>query len=165
MREALADDPAAMVRRNAATSLAKSGDAAGLTVLRAMLRPFTMTAPEAGTARDLAAADQPVEEGARVGTVVTVAGRVISVRAPVPGAVSETLVAEGAVVPAGAALLRLRPAAAHVENALLALVLVGERADVALARTAADPRSGLPESVRRTAAWAARAIEKRLGGE
>ncbi len=165
LRELVTDDAAAMVRRNAATSLARSGDTAALPVLRAMLLPLTVTAPEAGTARDLVGTDQPIEEGSRVATVETAAGRVVSVRAPVPGAVSEVLVAEGARVAAGAALLRLRPALAHVENALLALALVGGEADVALAHTAADARSGLPEDVRSTAAWAARAIEKRLGGE
>src|SRR5437764_10843729 len=45
----LIHDRAAMVRRNAALSLAGFGDAAARPELVAMLRPYTVTAPAAGT--------------------------------------------------------------------------------------------------------------------
>jgi hypothetical protein len=159
-------DPSPMVRRNAATSLARSGDPAALPVVRAMLAPFEVKAPAAGTIAGLPAIDQPVEQGSPIGTLASPgAEETVRVRAPVPGAVSEVLVDDGTQVAAGTPLLRLRPAAAHVSNALAALALVGEDADRATLRSLADPRSGHSDDVRQTATWALGALEERLREE
>ena len=47
----LVHDPQPMVRRNAALGLAGFGDAAARPELIAMLRPFTIAAPAAGTVK------------------------------------------------------------------------------------------------------------------
>ena len=161
----VAADPSPMVRRNAATSLAKSRDAAALPELRAMLEPFTVMSPAAGVVQDLVGIGQPVDEGARLGRIDVGGDAPIDVRAPIPGAVSDVLIADGVSVAAGAPLARIRPAAEHVKNALLGLALVGTTEDADRARSAADPRSGYPDDVRSVAEWAARQIEARSKSE
>jgi biotin carboxyl carrier protein len=165
LRELTAADPSPMVRRNAATSLAKSADPAALPILRAMLEPFTVTAPAAGVLQDLAGLDQPVEQGAQIGQIDAGGEELVDVRAAVPGSISEVIAKDGATVTAGAALVRIRPAAEHLKNAMLGLAIVGTTEDADRARSAADSRSGYPDDVRAAAEWAARQIDARDSGE
>lgn len=163
LHELVAEDPSPMVRRNAATSLAKSGDAVGLPVLRAMLEPFDVAAETGGVVRDPVGVETPVREGMRLATVETAGGRRVDVRAAVPGVVAERLADDGAAVAAGDVLLRLRPAEDHLTNAMYALGLVGGEEDLATVRSFADARSSHSEAVRTAATWAAERIAERLG--
>lgn len=163
LREMVDADPSPLARRNAATSLARAGDAAALPVLRAMLRPFEVAAPAAGTIDDLPSVERPVEEGMTLARILRADGVLTDVRAPVPGTVDEVLVDDGSAVGTGVPIVRIRPGADHVANALAGLGFVGEGSDRELIRSFADTRAGYPDEVRAAADWALRQLDARSG--
>jgi acetyl/propionyl-CoA carboxylase alpha subunit len=161
LREMVAGDSSVLVRRNAACSLAASHDATGRAVLRSMLEPFTVTAPEAGVVDELPGVDTPVRENRSVGRVRKDDGTFVLVMAAVPGRVTKRAVESGAHVAAGDAVLVLEPDAQHAENAALALSLVGTKEDLALLDSAAAPQSTFPDAVKAAARAAADAVRAR----
>jgi len=163
LTEMAAEDPAPLVRRNAATSLAALGDPAGRPVLAEMLSDHVVSAPLAGRAEPAVTVDLPVQEGMLLARIDLGDGRTAEVRAELPGRVTELLVEDEAEVAKGAPLVRVAPSTEHVRNAVIALVMVGTEADLDLLRPWADPRSGAPDDVSRAATAAIAAIESRLG--
>src|SRR6185295_11828219 len=121
LREMIAGDDSILVRRNAALSLAKSGDAAARPVLRSMLEPFVVTAPAAGVVDRLPAVESVIRELKPVGRVTKDDGTEVVVVAPVPGQVARRVAADGARVAAGDPLVELAPDPRHADNAALAL--------------------------------------------
>lgn len=152
----LVHDPVAMVRRNAALSLAAFGDAEGRTELTAMLRTSTIVAPAAG---ELHYRLKP-EEYVNPGTLVARVGDV-EVRAQVPGEVRALDATEGSRIAAGQALADLSPDPEHVWEALRGLYLVGDRSDLDDVRRFTHPVAGMPEVVQQQAANTIQAIESR----
>jgi hypothetical protein len=161
LREMVAADESVLVRRNAACSLAKSGDAAGRAVLRSMLEPFTVTAPCAGTVGGLAAVDVPARELKPVGRVRRDDGSDVLVIAAVPGRVTKRVAADGARVAAGEAVIVLAPDSRHALNAALALALVGTKEDVEVLELAAAPQSAFDADAKSAARAAADAVRAR----
>ena len=159
LREMLAD-PAPLVRRNAATSLARAPDDAARPVLREMLEPWTVTAPVAGRVSGLLGIDHVVRHGAKVAGIES-QGREVAVLAPVPGRVLERMARDGDEVASGAPVLLLGPDPDHAMNAAKGLVFVGTREDVALLSLLASPRSAMPDRVQAQARAAIAAIEAR----
>jgi len=175
LRVMLANDPSLMVRRNAATSLAKAGDPAARPVLRSMLEPVTVTASASGRVESVLDIGQIVQEGDLVARVERSAtddpgddddhdddgdSALIDVRAPVPGTVSDVLIDDGAAIVAGAPVVRLDPSLEHIRNAIVGLALVGTAEDAALLIQIADPRSGYPEEIRASARSAAEQVKR-----
>ena len=154
-------DPAPTVRRNAATSLARGGDDAGLHVLREMLSTHTVLSPVPGDVTALLAADQPVREGLSVASIRLASGETYEVRAELPGHVVETAVKIGAPIGAGEPLLSVAPSDDHLRNGIAGLALVGRREDVPLVRGWADPRASAADDVRAAAEAAAQVLESR----
>jgi biotin carboxyl carrier protein len=152
----LIHDPEAMVRRNAALSLAGFGDAAARPELLAMLRPYVVRAPVAGQLRFRLKLGDYVNPGtllARVGAV--------EVRSPAPGEVRSLERREGAAVAPGDALAELSADKQHVWEALRALYVVGQADDLEDVRRFSLPVPGLPEAVTRQATLTAQAIQTR----
>jgi hypothetical protein len=174
LREMVADDPSVMVRRNAATSLAKSGDAAARPVLREMLEPYPIAAGVSGRVESILAVDLAVEQGQLVARIAlpddaTVGddtddeepARYAEVRSPIPGTVTDTHVTEGDEVAPNYPLAHLAPSMEHLRNAILGLALVGTSEDASVLKQIADPRSGYPDEIRTSAAWAADQVSTR----
>jgi biotin carboxyl carrier protein len=149
-------DPEPMVRRNAALSLAGFDDPAARPELAAMLRPFTVKAPQAG------ALHYRLKPGDYVnpGTLLAHLG-IAELRSPVPGEVRALDVAEGAAVRAGDPVAELAADQNHVWEALRALYLVGGPGDAEDVERFTRPVPGMPETVVRQARLTLQAIQSR----
>jgi HEAT repeat protein len=158
----LVDDPAPLVRWNAALALARFSDAAGEPQLRAMLRPLTLTAPEAGTLRFRLKEQDAVQSGSIVARISSPGGRnPVDVASPMAGQVVRLSVKEGGQISSGAAIAVINPGDAQVFEALRALVLVGcPEALPEVARLAAGV-PGMSARVREQALLTAQAIRQR----
>ncbi len=156
----LIHDPQPMVRRNAALALAAFGDPAARPELVAMLRPFSITAPAAGTVKYRLKLGEYVNPG----TLVAHIGNV-EVRSAVPGEVRALDQKEGAVVRTGEDLADLSADKNHVWEALRALYLVGEAADLEDVQRYTHAVPGVPESIERQAAITAEAIQTRKAAQ
>jgi biotin carboxyl carrier protein len=152
----LIHDPEPMVRRNAALSLAAFNDPAARPELAAMLRPYSIAAPVAGTVRYRLKLGDYVNPG----TMIAHIGE-REVRSPIPGEVRSLEKNEGAAVQAGDALANLGADKNHVWEALRALVLVGTKDDLEDVQRLTRPMSGMPQAVLRQAQETAKAIESR----
>lgn len=136
-------DPAPLVAWNAATSLARHGDAAARPVLLAMLRPYEVRSPVAGAFKPDARLDETLGAGAgsRLAKIETPKGSV-ELASPVLGRVVK-LAASGARVAEGEVVAVVAASQAAAMNALAALALpgIGRPEDVAAveAFTAATP--------------------------
>lgn len=157
----LLDDPEPMVRRNAALALARFGDASGRAQLQAMLRPFTLTAPQAGTLSFRLKEDDPVRNGAIVARLQTGDAKPVDVLSPVAGTLDRRIAADGAHVSAGDPLAILSPGEEQVWESLRALYLVGTPDDLENVDRFARAAPGLSDRVRQQAALTAAAIRRR----
>ena len=142
----LIHDPEAMVRRNAALSLAAFGDAQARPELAAMLRPYTITAPVAGEVHYRLKLGDFLNPGTMIAHIGTT-----EVRSPVPGEVRTIEQKESAAVKPGDALADVAPDKNHVWEALRALYLVGEAADLEIVERFTRPMNGMPDTVVRQA--------------
>jgi len=152
----LAHDPETMVRRNAALGLAAFGDASARPELVAMLRPFTVQSPAAGTVKYRLKLGDYVNPGTLVAHVGTV-----EVRAAAPGEVRSLGKNEGAAVQSGDALAELAPDKGHVWEALRALYLVGEPADLDDVERFTHVSPTVSETLAKQATKAAESIQAR----
>jgi hypothetical protein len=150
----LIHDPEAMVRRNAALSLAAFGDAAARPELLAMLRPFVVRAAAAGTVRYRLKLGDYVNPG----TLLAHVGDG-EARSPVPGEVRALQHQEGDLVAPGDALASLSADRSHAWEALRALYVVGQAEDLEDVRRFLRPLPGLPQKMARQAALTAQAIQ------
>lgn len=158
-RAALAElllDPEVMVRRNAALSLVRFGDARGREELAGMLQPHTIRSPAGGVVAFRARVGDEVTTGSLLAMVAET-----DVRAPLPGEVHEIAAREGSAVIAGAPLVSLAPAADQVWEALRALYFVGNPEDIPAVERYSRGVSGMPDRIRLQATAAARAIRAR----
>jgi len=149
-------DSAAMVRRNAALSLAAFADPAARPELLAMLRPFAVPSPSAGSLHYRLKLGDYVNPGtllARVGPT--------EVRSPVPGEVRSLDRRDGDTVSPGTALATLSADPNHVWEALRALYVVGQPDDLDDVLRFTRPLPNLPDKFARQAALTAQAIQAR----
>lgn len=161
LTELVETDASVLVRRNAASSLAKSGSGAGRAVLRSMLEPFTVRSPLAGRIRSPLAVELPARENAPVARLVTAQGAEANVLAPVPGRVLRIVAIEGTDVAAGDPVSVLAPDPLHARQAAVALAIVGTPDDLELLGLAAAPQSAFPDEVKVVAQQASDAIRAR----
>jgi biotin carboxyl carrier protein len=156
----LIHDPQPMVRRNAALALSAFGDQAARPELVAMLRPFTLTAPASGTLRYRLKLGDYVNPGTMLGHIGEA-----EVRSAVPGEVRSLERNDNSTVKAGDPLVELSPDPNHVWEALRALYLVGQTADLEDVRRFTRPVASMPEAVLRQAQSTAEAIESRRSAQ
>jgi len=126
----LLDDPQPMVQRNAALSLVRFHDDSGHAQIVAMLRPYQMLAPFAGSIEIRLKPGDVVNIGTLVAHL-TSEGQRREVRAVVPGTLSRWLVANDSQVAAAQPIASLDPSESAVWEALRALYLVGRPEDLA----------------------------------
>jgi hypothetical protein len=159
LREML-EDPSPVVRSNAALSLVRFGDGAGRQQIVTMLQPVTVTAPRDGRVAAVARAGEPVRAGALL-VQMEADGETIDVRSPIGGRVRHIAVAVDLRVQHGSELAVVDPGAEQVWEALRALYMIGEVADLEAVRPYARGRANMPERVREQAELTEKAILKR----
>jgi biotin carboxyl carrier protein len=152
----LVRDPEPMVRRNAALALAAHMDPTARPELLAMLRPYTVIAPRAGSLKYRLKLGDYVNPGTMVAHI---GGE--EIRTPVPGEVRALDQSDGASVQPGAAIVDLSADKNHVWEALRALYLVGQPADLEDVQRYTHPVPGMPDAVFKQAQSTAEAIQAR----
>ena len=157
----LLEDSEPVVRRNAAVQLIRFNDGSGRSELRAILRPFAVTAPIAGSISSTLPVNSRVVEGTTLYRLKQADGQTREVRSPLPGKINSVAVAAGAQVAAGDTVLTVASDGSFVYEALRALFLIGEREDLPDVLRYAEGVEGMPEQVKQQAAQTARAIESR----
>jgi len=160
LRKLLAD-PEPMVRRNAALALARFGDAGGRAELQAMLRPFTLTAPQAGNLAWRLKEGDDVRNGGIVARLQWGDAKPVDVLSPVAGTLDRRIAADGARVAAGDPLAILSPAENQVWESLRALYLVGTPDDLEDVERLVRQPTDMSDRVRQQAAATAAALRRR----
>ncbi len=150
-------DSSPMVRRNAALSLTNFGDAASRSELVAMLHPFAITSPVAGTVKYRLKLGDYVNPGTLVGRVGTT-----EIRSPLPGEVLTLKQQDGATVAAAEVLVEISPDKEHVWEALRALLQVGQKDDLESVQRYARGVAGMPDRVRQQASLTLQEIQRRF---
>lgn len=158
---ALLDDSEALVRRNAALQLVRFGDASGRAELRAMLQPYDLKSPLAGTLVSHLSEGAKIRAGGLLGRIRDVLGSVQEFRSPVDGTIGKVVVKEGEPLAAGRTVLWLTPDRATISDALRALAYVGTKEDLPLIETFTQGTLTNDAEIRQQAALTARAIESR----
>jgi HEAT repeat protein len=126
----LADgDP--MVARNAALSLVRFGDSSGHTVIVSMLAPYAVAAPEAGVLRQRLKPGETVNPGTMIGHIDS-NGESREVRTKVPGTIINWTTPDKTAVTDNQPIMLLAPSQEMVWEALRALYLIGQPADLPL---------------------------------
>ena len=160
----LLEDSQPSVRRQAALSLVTFRDARGLPELRAMLRPYTITATAEGTVGSVLSEGTNVREGTLMARIEQGGGALQEVRSPLPGRISKVTTSEGAHVSAGDNLFSVAPDTQSVWEAMRALYLIGEREDLAVVDAYASGAEPVAEQLKLQAAQTAKAIRSRTEG-
>jgi hypothetical protein len=160
----LVDDPAPLVRWNAALALVRFSDAVGEPQLRAMLQPFTLAAPQAGTLEFRLKEHDAVQSGGIVARISSVGGgNSLNVASPTAGKIARLVAKTGGPIGAGDAIAVLEPGEAQVFEALRGLVLIGQSESLADVERFAVGVPGMSERVRQQALITAQAIRQRVG--
>src|SRR5229473_3434302 len=128
----LIGDPEPLVRRNAAVQLVRFGDAAGRPELRAMLQPYDVRSPMAGTIVSLLAEGSKVKAGGLLARIRDLSGTVQEFRSPLDGTIDHVVVKEAEPIAAGRIVLSLTPDRATINDALRALAYIGTKEDLPL---------------------------------
>ena len=128
-------DSEPLVRRNAALSLVRFGDAGARQELLSMLRPYTLLAPRDGRLLYRLQEADSVDRGTLLAWIEVVrmdAGgeEPLEIRSPLPGKFQRKLAEEGVMVKAEEQILLLSPGEEHAWEALRALYMVGRSEDL-----------------------------------
>ncbi|HKP36266.1 MAG TPA: HEAT repeat domain-containing protein [Pyrinomonadaceae bacterium] len=162
---ALLKDSEPIVRRNAALQLVRFNDASGRPELRAMLQPFEVKSPIAGTLISLLPQGSPIRTGSLLARIRDTTGNVQEFRAPVSGKIGPTpgtsapAAKEGDAVTVNQTIAWLAPDRATISEALRALAYVGTKEDLALIQQAAQADGS--SDTAQEASMAAKSIESR----
>jgi len=157
----LLDDFDPLVRQNAALSLVRFGDASGRPVLRQMLLPYPLAAPETGTLEIRLQPDDLLNPGTLLGRVEVGSEEAVEIRSPLPGTVSRWLAADGDRVGADEPVVMLAPDETQVWEALRALSLVGESEDLEMIEPFVRGNPRLGGRIRQQATLTMKAIRER----
>lgn len=158
---ALLADAHPMVRRNAALSLVRFGDASGRPELLAMLRPYAVVAPQAGTLLRRLKVDDAVNPGTLL-CRIRQGEENHEVRSEVAGSVERWVADDNAPVSTGQEILFIAPSPEMVWEALRGLLLVGTAEDAPLVERYTRPVAGMPPAIQQQAANTLRAVRSRL---
>jgi len=158
----LLDDPAPLVRSNAALALSRFVDPAGEQQLQAMLQPFTLNAPRAGRLEFRARERDAVQSGGIVARLsVANDGNPVDVVSPIAGGIARLAAKDGAPIGAGDAIAVISPGESQVFEALRALLMVGHDASLPEVDRFAAGAPGMSDRVRQQAFLTAQAIRQR----
>jgi multidrug efflux pump subunit AcrA (membrane-fusion protein) len=126
-----------------------------------MLRPFTLTAPQAGTLSFRLKDNDDVRGGGIVARLQSGDAKRADVLSPVAGTLDRRIAADGARVAAGDPIAILSPDEEQVWESLRALYLVGAPDDLEDVERFARGVPGLSDRVRQQALLTAAAIRRR----
>lgn len=154
----LLNDPEPIVRRNAALGITRFNDPAGRPELIASLQPFDVVAPGDGILKSSLPAGSELSVGTLVARLKVDGNRLVEVRSPLPGAIAQVFLAEGAPVRAQDKLLSIAPDERGISESLLALRFVGVADDVATIALHTQHMSG---KLKEQAALTTKAIQGR----
>ena len=157
----LIEDAEPLVRRNAALQLVRFGDAAGRPELRAMLEPYDVKSPMAGTLVSLLSEGSTVKAGGLLGRIRDLSGTVQEFRPPLDGTIGRIVVREGEQVAAERTVLWLTPDRATINDALRALAYVGTKDDLPLIQSFSEGTATTDAEIKQQAVVTAKAIESR----
>jgi hypothetical protein len=157
----LVQDPNPMVRRNAALSLVRFGDAAGRAEIRSMLRPSSITAPVAGALDERLHPGDAINSGTLVGRIDTAGRSRAELRSQISGTIDRWIVPDKTAVSAGQPVLLVNPSNDEIWESLRALYLIGEARDLPAVEEFARGAGGVPATVRQQAELTANAIRSR----
>jgi len=160
----LLQDPEPIVRRNAALALLRFGDSAGRRELLAILEPYTVLAPTAGTVASTLPPDSELTRGTLIARIETDGG-LTEVRSPLPGELKQTLVSSGAQVAVGDPLLNINSDEESVWEALRGLALVGEPGDQIAVERYLSQHQDVSDRTRQQAELTVKAISQRQQGK
>lgn len=162
---ALLTDSEPLVRRNAALQLVRFGDASGRPELRAMLQPFDIKSPMAGTIVSLLPQGSKIKAGGLLARIRDASNMVSEFRSPLDGAIASLSVKEGEVVTVGQPIATLSPDHATITDALGALAYVGTKDDLPLIAPLAEGKTTSDAEINEQAAAAMKKIQTRTGGQ
>ena len=134
----LLTDNEPLVRRNAALQLVRFGDASGRPELRAMLQPFEVQSPTAGTIVSLLPRGSKIKAGGLLARIRDASNTISEFRSPLDGAIGSLSVKEAEAVVAGQTIAWLSPDQATVSDALRGLAFVGTKDDLPLVESCAQ---------------------------
>ena len=153
-------DPALMVRGNAALALVRFGDASGRPQIVSLLQSANVVAPAAGKLTDTAKPGTAVREGGLIAKVES-GSQTLEARSPLTGRVALVNMPRGADVAAGAQLAVVDPGESQVWEALRALYVVGTADDLPMIARYEREQPGLPDRIRQQAILTEHAIRQR----
>lgn len=154
------NDPSPTVRGNAALSLVRFGDASGKAQIAAMLRPATITAPQAGTITDTSTVGTAIHQGGVIAKL-HVGEQVIDIHSPMGGRLRSFSVQTGNAVKAGDEIASVAPTTDQVWEALRALYLIGQLEDLPAIQPYEREAQDVPDHVRKQAVDTEKAIRER----
>jgi hypothetical protein len=157
----LVHDPEPMVRRNAALALVRFNDQTGRGELVSVLKPYVVQAPTDGSVDSALHEGAHVARGALVARILQADGKVIEVRAPLPGMVEKLAKENGARLSKGDELLRLNSDEASVWEALRGLSLIGEAEDLEAVEVYTAGSKSVSPRIKEQATLTAKAIQGR----
>jgi hypothetical protein len=158
----LLHDQSPTVRGNAALALVRFGDASGRPQIVALLQPATIVSPIAGRVSDITKTGTAVRQGGLIAKIEA-AGQTKEVRSPLTGRVRSTNSQVGSQVPVGDELAIVDPGADQVWEALRALYLVGEPADLDAITPYQRQMPDMPDRISQQATLTSQAIRERAG--
>ncbi len=120
----LLGDPVAIVARNAALSTARHGSAAGVEILRSMLKPTEILAPEAGVFTPKSHVGDTLDRGHQIGSLAKASGGTLIIEPPFVGKITK-LAAANANLTKGDLIASLGAAQSHARDAIIALMFPG----------------------------------------
>jgi hypothetical protein len=155
-----------MVRHNAALSLVRFGDAGGRADIVAMLRPYAMPAPQAGTLAPRLKVDDAVNPGTLLARIKFKAPgnpleQELEVRSKVPGRIERWIAQDGATVAVGEEFVLIAPSHDMIWEALRALYLVGQAEDLPDVERFLRRTEGMPAQIATQAGITAQKIRER----
>jgi len=153
-------DPALMVRGNAALALVRFGDASGRPQIVSLLQSANVVAPAAGKLTDTAKPGTAVREGGLIAKVQS-GSQALEARSPLTGRVALVNTPRGAAVAAGAQLAVVDPGESQVWEALRALYVVGTADDLPVIARYEREQPGLSDRIRQQAILTEHAIRQR----
>ena len=158
------EDPAMIVRGNAALSLVRFGDSAGRQQIVSLLQPVVIATSTAGRVLDAAGIGTPIHQGGLIAKVQD-GQQVQELRSPFTGRISSLSKGTGASVVAGAPIATVEPGEEQVWEALRALYLIGQPEDLPAIRPYQRELPEIPERLRQQAMDTERAIQERAAKE
>jgi biotin carboxyl carrier protein len=154
------NDSSLTVRGNAALSLVRFGDATGKPQIFELLQPARVVAPNAGKVVDTSSVGTAIHQGGIVAKLQA-GDHIIEIRSPITGRLRELRAQIGQNVATGDAVATIDPAGEQVWEALRALYLIGQPADIAAVQPYERELPDISDHVRQQAVETEKAIRER----